>query len=120
MGTRFTAIAPTHKQFIEAQAIFFVATATQDSSINLSPKGMDYLRVVDTNRVIWLNLTGSSNESAAHVQIQPRMTLMFCAFSGQPMILRLFGTARVIHHQDHQWQELAALFPTFCQCQADF
>ncbi len=111
MGTRFKTMAPAHQKFIKKQRIFFVGTATTDSTINVSPKGMDYLRVLDANRVVWMNLTGSSNESAAHVQHNPRMTMMFCAFSGNPLILRLFGTAKVIHHQDPQWQTLADLFP---------
>ena len=111
MGTRFKTIAPAHRNFIDKQSIFFVGTATSDSQVNVSPKGMDYFRVIGGNRVVWMNLTGSSNESAAHVQHNPRMTIMFCAFSGTPMILRLFGTAKATHHQDEQWQTLSDLFP---------
>lgn len=111
MGTRFDSISPTQQKFIEEQKIFFVGTATADSHINVSPKGMDFFRVMGPNRVVWLNLTGSSNESSAHIQHLPRMTIMFCAFNGAPMILRLFGTAKVIHRNDAQWNELAGLFP---------
>jgi hypothetical protein len=63
---------------------------------------MDSLRVIDKNRIIWLNVTGSGNETAAHVQENPRMTIMFCAFEGNPMILRLYGTAKVIHQNDSE------------------
>ncbi|MEB0133764.1 pyridoxamine 5'-phosphate oxidase family protein [Actimicrobium sp. CCC2.4] len=92
------------------QKIFFVATATADSKINMSPKGMDSLRVIDKNRIAWLNVSGSGNETAAHVQISPRMTLMFCAFEGDPLILRLYGSAKVIHQTDPEWDSLFFLF----------
>jgi predicted pyridoxine 5'-phosphate oxidase superfamily flavin-nucleotide-binding protein len=68
MGRKFDALSEQHIRFIAEQKIFFVATATEDSRVNLSPKGMDALRVVDARRVLWLNLTGSGNETSAHVQ----------------------------------------------------
>jgi hypothetical protein len=110
MAQRFSEISEKLKRFIEQQKIFFVATATADSRINLSPKGMDSLRILDSNRVVWLNVTGSGNETAAHIQESPRMTVMFAAFDGDPMILRLYGTARAIHKNDPEWKELFALF----------
>jgi len=72
---------------------------------------MDSLRVLSPNRVIWLNVTGSGNETAAHVADNPRMTLMFCAFEGRPLILRLYGEARAIHPRDPDWQALLKHFP---------
>lgn len=111
MGKQYASIPDAIQQFIEAQKIYFVGTATADSRVNLSPKGMDSLRVLDANRVVWLNVTGSGNETAAHVQVLPRMTLMFAAFEGDPVILRLYGTARVIHQNDPDWDALFALFP---------
>jgi hypothetical protein len=72
---------------------------------------MDSLRVLSPNRVVWLSVTGSGNETAAHVRQANRITLMFCAFEGDPKILRLYGGAQVIHPRDAQWAELAALFP---------
>lgn len=110
MGQRYTEISDKLKQFIEDQKIFFVGTATADSRVNISPKGMDSLRVIDKNRVVWLNVTGSGNETSAHVQEHPRMTIMFAAFEGNPMILRLYGKAKVIHKNDAQWNEWLALF----------
>ena len=100
MSKLYKRISPKLEQFINEQKIFFVATATVDSRINLSPKGTDSLRVVNPNRVIWLNLTGSGNETAAHIQEDSRMTLMFTAFEDNPMILRLYGKAKVIHSDD--------------------
>ena len=111
MGQQFSALNDKHREFIAAQKIFFVGTATENSRVNISPKGMDSLRVVSANRVIWLNVTGSGNETSAHIQQTPRMTIMFCAFEGPPLILRLYGTAKVIHKNDHAWLELAELLP---------
>jgi hypothetical protein len=110
MAQRYSEIPDKLKQFIEEQKIFFVGTATADSRVNVSPKGMDSLRVLGKNRVAWLNVTGSGNETAAHVQENPRMTLMFAAFAGDPLILRLYGNARVVHKNDLDWNELFSLF----------
>lgn len=110
MGQRYSEISDKLIEFIEEQKIFFVGTATANSRINISPKGMDSFRVLGPNRVAWLNVTGSGNETAAHVQESSRMTIMFCAFQGNPMILRLYGHARAVHHDDPEWGEL---FPSF-------
>ena len=110
MAKQYREIPDRLKRFIKEQKIFFVGTAAADGRVNISPKGMDSLRVLNSNRVVWLNVTGSSNETAAHIQENPRMTLMFAAFAGDPMILRLYGNARAIHHRDPQWTELSALF----------
>ena len=111
MGKRYSEIPDKLQQFIAAQKIFFVGTATADSRINISPKGMDSLRVLNANRVVWLNVTGSGNETAAHIQETSRITLMFAAFEGDPIILRLYGNANVIHQTDPEWSELFPLFP---------
>jgi len=110
MGQRYSEISDKLKQFIEKQKIFFVGTATADSRVNISPKGMDSLRVLSKNRVVWLNVTGSGNETAAHIQENSRMTVMFTAFEGKPMILRLYGKAKVIHKYDPEWGDLLSLF----------
>lgn len=110
MAQKLSEISDQLKQFIENQKIFFVATATADSRVNLSPKGMDSLRVLGEHRVVWLNVTGSGNETAAHIQENPRMTLMFAAFEGTPMILRLYGAAKVVHKNDPEWNGLLSLF----------
>lgn len=89
MGQKLTEITDRLVEFIENQKIFFVGTATADSKVNISPKGMDSLRVLGKNRVIWLNVTGSGNETAAHVQEHPRMTIMFAAFDGTPLFDQL-------------------------------
>ena len=110
MAQQHPTISDKLKQFIEQQKIFFVATATSDGHVNLSPKGMDSLRVVNENTVVWLNVTGSGNETSTHVQEMPRMTIMFTSFEGDPLILRLYGNATVIHRNDSQWDKMITLF----------
>lgn len=110
MGQQYPEISDKLIAFIKNQKIFFVATATSNSRVNISPKGMDSLRVINKNRVLWLNVTGSGNETSAHIQEMPRMTLMFAAFEGTPMILRLYGEAKVIHKKDSQWKALFSQF----------
>jgi len=109
MGQRYTTMPDRVQQFIKAQHLFFAGTAADDR-VNISPKGMDSLRVLGKDRVVWLNVTGSGNETSAHIQENPRMTLMFVAFDGPPMIVRLYGTARVVHKNDADWDALIALF----------
>ena len=110
MGQRYSEISDKLKHFIENQKLFFVGTTTVDSRVNISPKGMDSLRVLDKNRVVWLNVTGSGNETSTHIQENPRMTIMLTAFEGNPMILRLYGDAKVVHKNDCEWEELFSLF----------
>ncbi|MEL6220284.1 MAG: pyridoxamine 5'-phosphate oxidase family protein [Pseudomonadota bacterium] len=102
---------PTLRSFIEWQPMFFVATAGREGRVNLSPKGMDTLRIRGDDRITWLNLSGSGNETAAHVAETGRMTLMFCAFEGDPMILRVYGKASVLHPRDPDWEAAIADFP---------
>ena len=98
------------KEFIQAQHIFFVGTAMGDGHVNISPKGMDSFRVLGPQRVAWLNLTGSGNETATHIAANPRMTLMFCAFEGKPKILRLYGQAEVHHAGTEGFNKLIGHF----------
>lgn len=111
MSKKFNQLTADHIQFIESQKIFFVATALDKGTINLSPKGMDTFRVVDHQKVVWLNLTGSGNETAAHLQFNPRITIMFCSFESKPLILRIYGNAKVYHEQDSNWEKYINMFP---------
>lgn len=97
--------------FIEKQPLFFVATAGRDGRVNMSPKGMNTLKVVDENHISWLSLSGSGNETAAHVLETGRMTLMFCAFEGDAMILRTYGNAKMLYPRDDGWDKAIAEFP---------
>ena len=113
MAQQFDSISQKIVKFIEKQSIFFVATAMSNGRINLSPKGLNTLKVIDKNRVVWLNLTGSGNETATHLKNFDRMTIMFCAFQGKPLILRLYGKAKVYHERDKAWEKYIHLFPSF-------
>lgn len=88
--------------------MFFTASAAAGAHINLSPKGLDGLRLIDDNAVVYLDLTGSGNETAAHIRAEGRLTLMFCAFEGAPLILRLYGRGRVIARGDAEYAALLA------------
>ncbi len=111
MGQKFQTLTPDHIEFIQQQPLYFVATAPTEGRINLSPKGYDSLRVVAPDRILWLNLTGSGNETAAHLLEDNRMTLMFCSFGKKPLILRTYGTACAIYPDQDTWAEAYGHFP---------
>jgi hypothetical protein len=111
MSEWFKRITPVMKEFIAEQKVFFVATAPHEGRINLSPKGMDTLRVVSDNRLLYLDLTGSGNETAAHLLENGRVTIMFCSFDKTARIMRLYGRGRAIHPRDGEWHDYLALFP---------
>lgn len=111
MATFTTALTEKHQAFIAKQHMFFVATApTGDGRINLSPKGLNSFRVLSDSKVAYLDLTGSGNETAAHLKANGRITLMFCAFEGAPSILRIYGRGRVVRPGDVEWVDLSANF----------
>ncbi|QBX99499.1 pyridoxamine 5'-phosphate oxidase family protein [Rhodophyticola sp. CCM32] len=111
MAKQFARIEEDHQRFIAEQHMFFTASAGPDGRVNMSPKGMESLCVLGPNRVAWLNLTGSGNETAGHLRENPRVTLMWCSFTKRPLILRLYGTARAIHQGDAEWAAMSAHFP---------
>ncbi len=110
MGQLFSELSEAHIKFIAAQKIFFIGTAVEDGHVHVSPKGMDSFKVLYGSRVAWLNVTGSGNETSAHTQRNPRMTIMFCSFDAEPLILRIYGAAKVIHRADPEWTDLLPLF----------
>lgn len=104
-------ITPDHKAMIARQAIYFTATAASDGRINLSPKGLDgTFKVLGPNRVAYLDLGGSGNETHAHLAADGRITIMMCNFEQPALILRLYGRGRAVLPQDPDWAELAAHF----------
>lgn len=111
MGKQLESITPELQDFIKNQKLFFVGTAAQEGRVNVSPKGTDSFRVIGPNHVVWLNLTGSGNETAAHLLLHDRMTIMFCSFEEKPLILRLYGTAQIFHERDKQFHSYLELFP---------
>jgi hypothetical protein len=105
-------ISGQHQVFIEKQKMFFVSTAplSADGHINLSPKGIDCFRVLSDQRVAYMDIIGSGNETSAHVLENGRITFMFCAFEGPPNILRLYGEGRTVLPYDPEWPQLAKHF----------
>ena len=112
MGKQFSKIESEHKAFIERQKIFFVASAPPKGRINVSPKGLSSFRVLGDNDVAYLDCTGSGSETRAHLMASDdkRLTIMFCAFEGDPVILRLYGQGRSLMRGA---PEYAALVPKF-------
>ncbi|MCI4679763.1 pyridoxamine 5'-phosphate oxidase family protein [Rhodoblastus acidophilus] len=111
MAKRHEAIDENLRSFMAGQQIFFVSTAGPEGRVNLSPKGLDgTFAMLGPRRVAFLNLTGSGNETAAHLRLNDRITLMFCAFSGPPNILRLYGKGKAIGVGGPGWDELAPFF----------
>lgn len=112
MATALPEITDRLRDFIDAQSVFFVASAplSADGHINLSPKGLGTFRVLGPHEVGYLDLTGSGNETAAHMSENGRITFMFCAFDGRPMILRLFGRGRAVLPGTSEWDALIEHF----------
>jgi hypothetical protein len=110
MSSFFDTITPELAKFIGAQPVFFVATVAPGARINLSPKGMDTFRVLDEKRVAYLDLTGSGNETAAHLLHDGRITIMFCSFDQNASIARIYGRGAVVRPTDARWTELAGHF----------
>lgn len=111
MARFYSELNESLREFIAAQQMFFNASAPNRGRINVSPKGLDTFRILSDTRVAYLDLTGSENETAAHLAENGRLTLMFCSYADKPMILRLYGKGSVIHARDPQWHELRAHFP---------
>ncbi|WP_031428354.1 pyridoxamine 5'-phosphate oxidase family protein [Flavimarina sp. Hel_I_48] len=110
MGKKYTSLNTKLISFIKKQHLYFVGTAQAEGRVNISPKGQDTLHILNDNQLIWLNLTGSGNESAAHIVADNRMTIMLCSFDKNPLILRMYGTARVYHERDTEFHELMSHF----------
>ncbi|WDR01254.1 pyridoxamine 5'-phosphate oxidase family protein [Devosia algicola] len=106
MAKQFSGLEPHHHRFIAAQHMFFTASAAPTGHVNVSPRSTDMFRVLGDNTVIYLDRTGSGNETAAHLNIGSRLTIMFCAVAGPPLIMRLYGDGRVIHRQSIEFAAL--------------
>lgn len=115
MGKFHDGIKPAHKEFIEQQHIFFTATAplSAQGHINLSPKGLDCFRVLGDNKVAYMDLISSGNETSAHTMENGRITFMFCSFGSTPNILRLYGKGYAILKGTALWNEYAPHFTIY-------
>jgi hypothetical protein len=110
MAKFYETIVDELQDFIRHQQMFFTATAIDTGRINLSPKGIDTFRILDDRTVAYLDLTGSGNETSAHLLIDPRMTIMFCGFEQKPWIVRLYGQGTVVRPDDSDWEHLISQF----------
>ncbi|MEM6909680.1 MAG: pyridoxamine 5'-phosphate oxidase family protein [Pseudomonadota bacterium] len=110
MADFFDVLSDKHVAMIEKQPVFFVATAAADARINLSPKGYDAFRVLAPDRVAYLDLGGSGNETHAHLAADGRITIMVCNFDRPALILRIYGRGKPVLPQDDGWEELVQHF----------
>ena len=115
MSKVYDAIDNSLREFIQNQQMFFVATApaSGDGLINLSPKGLDSLRILDDHTVVYADLTGSEVETIAHLKENGRIVLMFCAFEGAPKTVRLYGRGEVIEPENDEFQQFRSRFPEY-------
>ena len=112
MGRTYDAIAPELATWIQSQPVFFVATApSAGGHVNVSPKGLDTFRVLDDGTVAYLDLTGSGSETIAHLRDDGRITLMWCAFQGNPRIVRFHGRGEALPAGTDAYAALADRFP---------
>jgi hypothetical protein len=118
MSKVLSALDDRLREFIAAQQMFFVATAPADGHLNLSPKGLDTLRVLDDRTVAYLDFVGSGVETIAHLKENGRIVLMFCAFHGPPKIVRLHGEGDVIEPSSPEFGALRGLFPDYAGARA--
>jgi Pyridoxamine 5'-phosphate oxidase len=110
MAKFYETIVDELQDFIRQQQMFFTATAIETGRVNLSPKGIDTFRILDDRTVAYLDLTGSGNETSAHLLVDPRMTIMFCGFEKKPWIVRIYGQGRVVRSGDSAWDGLISHF----------
>jgi len=108
MAKQFQSIESNHRDFIQQQRVFFVASAAAEGRVNVSPKDGAALRILSENSVAYLDQTGSGNETAAHLRANGRLTLMFCAFAGPPLILRLYGHGKTLCRGGRAYSDLLA------------
>jgi predicted pyridoxine 5'-phosphate oxidase superfamily flavin-nucleotide-binding protein len=114
MGKSYERIDGRLREFIEAQPMFFTATAplSPTGTVNLSPKGLTgSFAVIDEVTVAYLDFAGSNAETVAHLRENGRITLMWCAFQGPPNIVRVHGRGEPVFRDDPRWNELMAYFP---------
>lgn len=115
MGKVYGQLDESLMSFIGRQHVFFVGTAPDapDGHLNLSPKGLDTFRILGPMSVAYLDLIGSGIETVAHLRQNGRITIMFCAFEGRPLIVRLYGRGRVVEPGDPEWDGLIDRFPEY-------
>lgn len=116
MGKIYDHIPDNLVAFMQKSKIFFVATSPLNGgSVNVSPKANEgTFEYVNKNRVRYMDLTGSGNETISHL-LEPkngRITMCFINIEeGLPNIVRLYGKGKVYERGsdenfDQKWQEV--------------
>lgn len=114
MGNEYKEISSSVRRWIEAQRMFFVATAPRadDGRINCSPKGLDSLRVLGPRQMVYADIGGSGIETVAHLKENGRIVIMMCALDGPPKIYRFYGRGRPIEPHQTEFEQLISVFPS--------
>lgn len=108
MAKQFSEISDQHRAWIDRQHVFFTASAAPTGRVNVSPRPTTALRVLGPNAVVYLDRTGSGNETAAHLRLSDRLTIMLCAFDGPPQIMRLYGKGKILRRDGADYADLLA------------
>ena len=115
MGRQYEEISDQVASFVAGQSVFFVATSplSDTGHVNLSPKGMDSMRVVDRHTIAYADLVGSGAETIGHLRENGRITIMWCSFGNKPRILRMYGRGAALLPGEEGFDDLAGLFPDY-------
>lgn len=108
MAKKYDQLTPNHHKFLARQHLFFTASAPNKGRVNVSPRSTDLFRILNNNSVMYLDRTGSGNETSAHIKENGRLTIMFCSVEGPPLIMRLYGTGRTVQRGSKEYSDFLA------------
>ena len=102
---------PVQRVITNSHIMFIASAPVNGKHVNLSPKGMNgTFKVTGPNEVQYLDTFGSGCETLAHIRENGRVTLMFCTFQGDPLIVRIFGTGSAALNGTAEFDEKVANF----------
>ncbi len=101
MHSRITA---EQAQLIRDSKLFLVASVhpeltdgpSGEGPVNVSPKGVTPLHVLNDRQVAYLDFHGSGNETARHAAAAGPCTVMVMSFDENAAIVRLYGKAEAV------------------------
>ena len=100
MGKRYDKLSDEDKAFIKNQHLFFIASASNNGEVNLSPRGYDCFRVMGDNEAVFMDYAGSGNRTARDIEANGEVTVLFVSFDKEPLNLRLFCKGSLIDKED--------------------
>lgn len=109
MGKQYKALKDKDKDFIKKQKVFYIASGS-GHEVNLSPKGYDTIRILNDNAVVFLDYPGSGNRTFRDASNDGEFTLLFNAYEGKAMILRLFAQAEIVESKSEEFYRYLKLF----------